>query len=160
MQCQVCNIVKWNKRDWFKPQWQQSSPVVLNHTGGDFDRRKECYYNKRDRTPAPATQTDLYANLRVVVDEILRLQERLCSKQVRGLVEHWMLSGLVKHYSDDGAVTCELPTDPKQYVTVDGRWTFDARNRNYGKAFMLLWPDLRTNENDAPLGNIIANLLG
>ena len=57
-------------------------------------------------------------------------------------------------------MTCELPTDPEQYVTVDGRWTFDARSRNHGKAFMLLWPDLRTNENDVTLGNIIERLLG
>ena len=38
MVCRVCGQRKYLRKEWFNPQWQEWSPVVLGHQGGDFDR--------------------------------------------------------------------------------------------------------------------------
>ena len=45
MVCRVCGQRKYLRKEWFHPQWQEWSPVVLGHQGGDFDTCKTCYYN-------------------------------------------------------------------------------------------------------------------
>lgn len=68
--------------------------------------------------------------------------------------------GVIKQFKDFGAVSCVLDNDPPQFRSMDGRWTFDPRNRNYEKAFWLSWPNLAGNRNAENLGNLMEAILG
>ena len=71
-----------------------------------------------------------------------------------------MYSGQVKVFHNHGAVTCIYETDPKHYKTIDGRWIFDPRNKNYEKAFHLAFPQLVNGRAAVNLGNVIESVLG
>jgi len=80
---------------------------------------------------------------------------------LHGLIKATMeSSGFVAAFSGFGAVTTVLETDPKQYTTRDGRWTFDPRNRNYEKAFHLAWPEIVDWRERVNLGNVLEAILG
>ena len=68
--------------------------------------------------------------------------------------------GAVDTFHLFGAVEVINATDPKQILTVDGRWTFDATSLVYQKSFWLLWPSLVHGRESKNLGNVIESILG
>jgi len=182
MRCQACNVVKHYKKDWFKPQWERSSPVVMDHQGGDFDRCKDCYYGtsySRPSAPAPAATAAAApapapaATAAVAPADLGRQSDRtaiaLCVKMLRIARAVGILENFVAHvatqpqlmsFRNFGAVTCVSESDLKQKRCRDGRWTFDPQNRCYEKAWWLAWPAATWNYNANTLGNVLESIIG
>ena len=155
MRCPVCNVDKWRRRDWFNPQWQQQSPVVRGHVGGDFDRCKDCYNYQQPRTPAQARSEMVEVCSRMV-------QYGHAMLRIEAFVSHVLYSEpvFIRQFKHFGAVTCESPEDPHQQQTRDGRWVFDPTNKVYEKAFWMAWPDLVASFTPNTLGNVLEAILG
>jgi len=161
MQCPQCKQILWNRKDWFKPQWLASQPVVYGHQGGDFDRCKNCY-NGAAVMPATPESRCFDANARVLCAEMLRLAHKV------RVLDRFMLhilseSSIRTTFKDMGGVTCLLESDPKQQLCRDGRYLFDPRNRNYQKAFWVGWPWICSDSdqyNMVTLGDAIEAILG
>ena len=162
MECPQCRRTLWCRKDWFKPQWQAHLPVVLDHEGGDFDRCKGCYYGASIVT---FSQAD-----RRFDDSARKLGAHMCGLACKVHVLRDFMCAVLSNsrflamYKNKGAVTCVLESDPKQYMTRDGRYTFDPRNRNYQKTWWLAWSCAQFHDTDSynmvTLGDAVEAVLG
>ena len=167
MVCPVCRETKYRRVDWFNPQWQAHSPIVMGHQGGDFDRCKACYYNIGQHAPARSVPRRDDATAIALAKELKRLGRPLASgppgsaSVVEEFLASWMSHPtLVETFHGSGAVETTCPTDPKQRKTRDGRSLFDPTNKVYEKCFHLLWPNLVGTRKHVNLGNVIESVLG
>ena len=167
MVCPVCRETKYRRVDWFNPQWQAHSPIVMGHQGGDFDRCKACYYNIGQHAPGRSVPRRDDATAIVLAKELKRLGRPLASgppgsaSVVEEFLASWMSHPtLVETFHGSGAVETTCPTDPKQRKTRDGRSLFDPTNKVYEKCFHLLWPNLVGTRKHVNLGNVIESVLG
>ena len=159
MVCRVCGQRKYLRKEWFNPQWQECSPVVMGHQGGDFDRCKTCYYNIGEHAPVSMQRGRDDTTAIILAKEIKRLGRPLAMLEM--FIARWMEHPtLVKTFHPSGAVEVVCVTDPKQTKTRDGRWTFDPENKVYEKCFWLLWPNLVGTRERVNLGNVIESVLG
>ena len=166
MECPVCRETRY-KRSWFNPQWQASTPIVMGHAAGDFDRCKACYYNIGQHAPVRTSRRRDDATAIVLAKELKRLGKPFASgppgsaSVVDEFLACWMSHPtLVNAFHRSGAVETTCVTDPKQIYTRDGRWTFDPTNLVYEKCFWLLWPNLVGDRKHVNLGNVIESVLG
>ena len=131
MVCPICKEVKWNRKDWFNPQWQACSPIV-DHSSGNYDRCKYCYYNTTSLVPTAAnngvdTKYDKYARWKPLEEFML----------------HWTSKNMHTSCFKDGVTpgSASASTDP----TGSGhgeRWTFDPQNVVYALAVQLRTEDM------------------
>lgn len=161
--------IRWNKRDWFKPQWEASSPIVMNHQGGDFMECKVCYNGSGVLpTPVPENMPTPHQLMTLSTQCLIKAQRM---RVITEFLREWLATpSLISFFKGKGGVTVEVSTDPRQWsirgtLGVNGasaahRWCFDPRNRNYEKAFHLAWPDLVEQRNKVTLGDILESILG
>ena len=127
MVCPICKEVKWNRKDWFNPQWQACSPIV-DHCSGNYDRCKHCYYNTTSLVPTAAnngvdTKYDKYARWKPLEEFML----------------HWTSKNMHTSCFKDGVTpgSASASTDPTGSGHGERR-TFDPQNVVYALAVQLV----------------------